>query len=46
MTFNFGIDLAVGDEVNLQMYSEQSAGTYNIAGDSIHETFWRGMKIG
>ena len=44
--FTFGIDLAVGDAVNLQMFSDQGTGTYNVAGASIHETFWKGMKIG
>jgi hypothetical protein len=45
-TFSFGIDLAVGDAVNLQMFSEQSSGTYNIYGDSTLATYWRGFKIG
>ena len=44
--FNFGIDLAVGDAVNLQMFSDQGTGTYNVAGASVHETFWKGIKIG
>tara|TARA_R100000231_G_scaffold138429_1_gene116769 strand:+ start:450 stop:1256 length:807 start_codon:yes stop_codon:yes gene_type:complete len=44
--FTFGADLAVGDAVNLQMFSDQGTGTYNIAGASVHETFWKGMKIG
>jgi len=46
LIFNFGIDLAVGDAVNLQMTSQQGSGTFNIAGSSVHETFWKGMKIG
>ena len=44
--FTFGINLAVGDAVNLQMYNDQGAGTYSVAGASVHETFWKGMKIG
>ena len=44
--FTFGADLAVGDAVNLQMFSDQGSGTYSVAGASAHETFWKGMKIG
>jgi hypothetical protein len=47
MTFNFGADLAVGDAVNVQFYSNVSAGTYSIAGDgSTIVTYWKGFKIG
>ena len=46
MAFNFGIDLAVGDAVNLQIYVDLSTGSYNIAGDSTMETYWTGYKIG
>lgn len=44
--FNFGIDLAVGDAVNVQMHVDVSQNTYNVAGASVYETFWKGMKIG
>lgn len=46
VVFTFGADLAVGDAVNLQMFSDQGSGTYSVAGSSTHETFWKGMKIG
>ncbi len=44
--FNFGIDLAVGDAVNVQMHVDVNGGNYNVAGSSTYETFWKGMKIG
>ena len=44
--FSTGIDLAVGDAVNVQFYSNVSQGTYNIAGGSSLRTYWKGFKIG
>jgi hypothetical protein len=44
--FNTGIDLAVGDAVNVQMNVDVSTGTYSVEGDAIMRTFWRGFKIG
>ena len=46
MSFNFGIDLAVGDAVNLQIHVDLSTGAYNIAGAATIETYWMGYKIG
>jgi len=48
MTFNFGIDLAVGDAVNMQMLVDQNGSTANVAGASGSTlfTYWKGFKIG
>ena len=43
--FHTAIDLAVGDKINIQVYREQGAGTYAIAGDSIAASHWMGFKI-
>ena len=44
--FSTGIDLAVGDAVNVQMQTNVSGSTYNVAGGSSIRTYWRGFKIG
>jgi hypothetical protein len=44
--FSTGIDLAVGDAVNVQMQADVNGTTYNVEGDSIMRTYWRGFKIG
>ena len=33
------IDLGMGDKIKIQVYREQQSGTYDIAGDSVVETF-------